>query len=194
MDDFLTKTKLDKSALFTTLGRTAARMIQARAIAKHGLEAFYSLIENIKVDQDTYTSYKIDKNKEYKGRFIGDVPRGMLSHWIRIKNGVVENYQAVVPSTWNAGPIDAKGQVGPYEASLIGLKVADISQPLEIIRVRDNCLFSFVVGIIISYVLYAIDGRRNVIIKNLNNQVEVFKFVPLAPEVLVDIGNKKDKI
>jgi hypothetical protein len=65
---------------------------------------------------------------------------------------------------------------------------------LEIIRVRDNCLFSFVVGIIISYVLYAIDGRRNVIIKNLNNQVEVFKFVPLAPEVLVDIGNKKDKI
>ncbi len=135
VDDFLTKTKLDKSALFTTLGRTAARMIQARAIAKHGLEAFYSLIENLKVDQDTYTSYKIDKNKEYKGRFIGDVPRGMLSHWIRIKNGVVENYQAVVPSTWNAGPIDAKGQVGPYEASLIGLKVADISQPLEIIRV-----------------------------------------------------------
>ena len=135
VDDFLRKTKLDKSALFTTLGRTAARMIQARAIAKHGLEAFYSLIENLKVDQDTYTSYKIDKNKEYKGRFIGDVPRGMLSHWIRIKNGVVENYQAVVPSTWNAGPIDAKGQVGPYEASLIGLKVADISQPLEIIRV-----------------------------------------------------------
>lgn len=135
VDDFLAKTGLPKAALFTALGRTAARMIQARAIAKYGLEAFNTLIENLKVDQDTYTSYKIDKNLEYKGRFIGDVPRGMLSHWIRIKNGVVENYQAVVPSTWNAGPIDALGQVGPYEANLIGLKVADVSQPLEIIRI-----------------------------------------------------------
>jgi quinone-reactive Ni/Fe-hydrogenase large subunit len=135
VDDFLAKTNLPKAALFTALGRTAARMIQARAISKYGLEAFYTLIENLKVDQETYTSYKIDKDKEYKGRFIGDVPRGMLSHWIRIKNGVVENYQAVVPSTWNAGPMDSKGQLGPYEASLVGLKVADISQPLEIIRI-----------------------------------------------------------
>ena len=135
VDEFLEKTGLPKSALFTALGRTAARMLQAKAIAKYGLEAFNTLIENLKVDQDTYTSYKIDKDKEYKGRFIGDVPRGMLSHWIRIKNGVVENYQAVVPSTWNAGPIDAKGQMGPYEANLVGLKVQDISQPLEIIRI-----------------------------------------------------------
>ncbi len=135
VNDFLAKTGLPKAALFTTLGRTAARMIQSRAIAKHGLEAFNTLIENLKVDQDTYTSYKIDKDKEYRGRFIGDVPRGMLSHWIRIKNGVVENYQAVVPSTWNAGPIDSLGQMGPYEANLVGLKVQDLSQPLEIIRV-----------------------------------------------------------
>lgn len=135
VDEFLEKTQLPKSALFSALGRTAARMIQTKAIAKYGLEAFRTLIENLKVEQDTYTSYKIDKNKEYKGRFIGDVPRGMLSHWIRIKNGVVENYQAVVPSTWNAGPIDALGQVGPYEANLVGVKVADITQPLEIIRI-----------------------------------------------------------
>ena len=135
VDEFLAQTGLPKAALFTALGRTAARMIQARAIAKHGLEAFTTLIENLKVDQDTYTSYKIDKNLEYKGRFIGDVPRGMLSHWIRIKNGVVENYQAVVPSTWNAGPVDSLGQIGPYEANLVGLKVQDVSQPLEIIRI-----------------------------------------------------------
>ena len=135
VNEFLEKTGLPKSALFTALGRTAARMLQAKAIAKYGLEAFNTLIENLKVDQDTYTSYKIDKDKEYKGRFIGDVPRGMLSHWIRIKNGVVENYQAVVPSTWNAGPVDSKGELGPYEANLVGLKVADISQPLEIIRI-----------------------------------------------------------
>jgi len=135
VDEFLAQTGLPKAALFTALGRTAARMIQARAIAKHGLEAFNTLIENLKVDQDTYTSYKIDKDLEYKGRFIGDVPRGMLSHWIRIKNGVVENYQAVVPSTWNAGPVDSLGQIGPYEANLVGLKVQDVSQPLEIIRI-----------------------------------------------------------
>ena len=67
----------------------------------------------------------------------------MLSHWIRIKNGVVENYQAVVPSTWNPGPMDSKGAKGPYEADLIGLKIQDLTQPLEIIRIihsYDPCI------------------------------------------------------
>lgn len=135
IDEFLKETGLPTAALFTTLGRTAARCLQAMAIIQNGSETFNTLIENLKVDQDTCASYHIDKDKEYKGRFIGDVPRGMLSHWIRIKNGVVENYQAVVPSTWNAGPEDSKGLKGPYEANLIGLKVEDISKPLEIIRV-----------------------------------------------------------
>ncbi len=135
VDEFLETTGLPTAALFTTLGRTAARALQTKAIIDNGLETFNTLIENLKVDQDTCTTYKIDKNKEYKGRFIGDVPRGMLSHWVRIKKGVIENYQAVVPSTWNAGPEDAKGQKGPYETNLIGMKVQDISKPLEIIRV-----------------------------------------------------------
>ncbi|WP_375723434.1 nickel-dependent hydrogenase large subunit [Arcobacter sp. KX21116] len=135
VDEFLKETGLPSEALFTTLGRTAARALQVKAIIENGLETFDTLIENLKVDQETYTTYKIDKDKEYKGRFIGDVPRGMLSHWIRIKNGVVENYQAVVPSTWNAGPEDSTGLKGPYESNLIGLKVKDITQPLEIIRV-----------------------------------------------------------
>jgi quinone-reactive Ni/Fe-hydrogenase large subunit len=135
VDDFLKETGLPVGALFTTLGRTAARALQTKAIIDHGMETFNTLIENLKVDQETCATYTIDKNKEYKGRFLGDVPRGTLSHWVRIKNGVIENYQAVVPSTWNAGPIDAKGQHGPYEANLIGMKVQDITQPLEIIRV-----------------------------------------------------------
>ncbi len=136
VDEFLETTGLPTAALFTTLGRTAARALQTKAIIDNGLETFNTLIENLKVDQDTCTTYKIDKDKEYKGRFIGgDVPRGMLSHWIRIKNGVVENYQAVVPSTWNAGPEDSTGLKGPYESNLIGMKVQDISKPLEIIRV-----------------------------------------------------------
>lgn len=135
VDEFLQTTGLPTVALFTTLGRTAARALQTKAIIDNGMETFNNLIENLKVDQETCAHYKIDNAKEYKGRFIGDVPRGILSHWIRIKNGVVENYQALIPSTWNAGPMDAAGQHGPYEANLIGLKVKDISKPLEIIRI-----------------------------------------------------------
>ncbi|HIP51729.1 MAG TPA: nickel-dependent hydrogenase large subunit [Campylobacterales bacterium] len=143
VNDFLKRTGLPVGALFTTLGRTAGRMLQAKIIAENGLTAFNNLVENLKVDQTTCAPYVIDKNKEYRGRGIGDVPRGMLSHWIRIKNGVVENYQAVVPSTWNAGPIDANGRQGPYEADLVGLKIHDLTQPLEIIRIihsYDPCI------------------------------------------------------
>nr|BAH02018.1 Ni/Fe-hydrogenase large subunit [Hydrogenimonas thermophila] len=143
VNDFLKRTGLPVEALFTTLGRTAGRMLQAKIIAENGLTAFNNLVENLKVDQTTCAPYVIDKNKEYKGRGIGDVPRGMLSHWIRIKNGVVENYQAVVPSTWNAGPMDANGRQGPYEADLVGLKIHDLTQPLEIIRIihsYDPCI------------------------------------------------------
>ncbi|MFK5881960.1 MAG: nickel-dependent hydrogenase large subunit [Sulfurospirillum sp.] len=135
VDQFLKDTGLPLKAVFSTLGRTAARMLEAKTIADNGLETFNSLIQNLKVDDSTYTTYQIDNNKEYKGRFMGNAPRGILSHWVRIKNGVIENWQAVVPSTWNAGPRDAKGVRGPYEESLIGLKIADLSQPLEIIRV-----------------------------------------------------------
>jgi quinone-reactive Ni/Fe-hydrogenase large subunit len=143
VNGFLKATGLPVGALFTTLGRTAARGLQAQIIADHAMVAFHNLIENLKVDQETCATYTIDNDKEYKGRGMGDVPRGMLSHWVRIKNGVVENYQAVVPSTWNAGPMDAKGIKGPYEADLIGLKVANITQPLEIIRIihsYDPCI------------------------------------------------------
>ena len=132
---FLEDTGLPLEALFSTLGRTAARLLECKLSTDYGIEAFNSLVENLKTgDQSTCAPYKIDKNKEYKGRYIGNVPRGMLSHWVRIKDGVVSNYQAVVPSTWNAGPKDSKNQMGPYEASLVGIKVQDITQPLEIIR------------------------------------------------------------
>lgn len=132
--EFLKQTGLPVDALFTTLGRTAARCIEARVLCDYGLKAFDTLVENLKVDTRTCAPYSIDESKEYKGRYIGNVPRGMLSHWVRIKGGKVENYQAVVPSTWNAGPRDSQGKKGPYEMSLIGTKVVDITQPLEIIR------------------------------------------------------------
>ena len=135
VNDFLKRTGLPVAALFTTLGRTAARMLQTKLIADNAIITFNALVENIKTDDATYTKFEIDPNKEYKGRFIGEVPRGTLSHWVRIKNGVIENYQAVVPTTWNAGPMDANGEVGPYEASLVGLKLEDPTKPLEVLRV-----------------------------------------------------------
>ena len=88
-----------------------------------------------------------------------EVPRGALGHWIRIENNVIANYQAIVPSTWNASPRDDKGKRGPYEESLIGIKLADIDQPLEIIRTIhsfDPCL---------ACAVHIIDPRSNKIKK-----------------------------
>ncbi|MDR0666262.1 MAG: nickel-dependent hydrogenase large subunit [Campylobacteraceae bacterium] len=143
VEQFLKDTGLPVGAVFSTLGRTACRMIEAKVVADNGLEAFNNLIANLKVDQETCATYTIDKNREYKGRYMGHVPRGTLSHWVKIKDGLIENYQAVVPSTWNASPKDAKGARGPYEECLIGLKIADLSKPLEIVRVihsYDPCI------------------------------------------------------
>lgn len=134
VDEFLSKAKLPLGAVLSTLGRTACRMLEAKIVADNGLKAFNNLVENLKVDEETASIYTIDENKYYEGRYIGHVPRGSLSHWVTIKNGVVHNYQAVVPSTWNASPKDAKGQRGSYEETLIGMKIADLTQPLEIIR------------------------------------------------------------
>lgn len=135
VDKFLKDTGLPFEALLSSLGRTATRMLEAKVVADNSHLAFNALVENIKSgDTDTCATYTIDNDKEYKGRFMGSAPRGALSHWCRIKNGVIENWQAVVPSTWNASPRDAKGQKAAYEACLVGLKIADLKQPLEIIR------------------------------------------------------------
>ncbi|WP_345854081.1 nickel-dependent hydrogenase large subunit [Shewanella algae] len=135
VNGLLQRTGLPIEALFTTLGRTAARMLQTSIVAKEGLRTFDALLTNIQSDDSTYIKPELDSNKEYVGHAMIEAPRGMLSHWIRIKEGLVENYQAVVPTTWNAGPVDAKGQMGPYEASLIGLKLEDPAKPLEVIRI-----------------------------------------------------------
>ncbi|CAD7286959.1 nickel-dependent hydrogenase large subunit [Campylobacter suis] len=134
VDKFLQDSGLGLNAVFSTLGRTATRMLEAKVIVDHGLEAFKSLIENLKTDQETCAKYTIDNSKEYKGYFKGNAPRGALTHWCRIKDGVIQNWQAVVPSTWNASPKDAKEQMGSYEACLVGTKLADLTKPLEIIR------------------------------------------------------------
>ncbi|UCX04725.1 nickel-dependent hydrogenase large subunit [Shewanella glacialimarina] len=135
VNGLLTATGLPIDALFTTLGRTAARMLQTVLVGQASLKTFDALVTNLKSDEATYITPQIDVDKEYVGHAMNEAPRGMLSHWIRVKNGKVENYQAVVPTTWNAGPVDANGKMGPYEASLIGLTLEDPTKPLEVIRI-----------------------------------------------------------
>ena len=135
VNEFLKQTGLPAGALFTTLGRTAGRMLHTLTISRYGLETFESMVHNLNSDHTTYIEPTIDPEKEYKGVGIIEAPRGLLSHWLRIKDAKVENYQAVVPTTWNAGPIDGNGKVGPYEASLVGLHLEDPKKPLEVLRV-----------------------------------------------------------
>jgi hydrogenase large subunit len=101
------------------------------------------LAENIgKGDTDIFNAPVFPKG-EQRGFGVHEAPRGTLSHWVVIRDGKIANYQAVVPSTWNAGPRDEKGQPGPYEASLLGNPVADTERPLEVVRTIhsfDPCL------------------------------------------------------
>ena len=135
--------KLGPAVLHSTLGRHAARCIRAVVLSDLALEHWSLLANNIAGgDTDIFNAPTFPKG-EQRGFGFHEAPRGLLSHWIVIRDGKIANYQAVVPSTWNAGPRDAKGQIGPYEASLIGNPVADPDSPLEVVRTIhsfDPCL------------------------------------------------------
>jgi quinone-reactive Ni/Fe-hydrogenase large subunit len=134
--NFLTRGNLPVSVLFSTVGRTAARAIETELMADIMVEWTDELAKNAaNGDLRTWTDFDFDKvSVKTKGAGLAEAPRGALGHWVRVENGKIANYQAVVPSTWNAAPRDYKGRLGAYEASLIGTKVADPEQPLEIIR------------------------------------------------------------
>ncbi len=88
-------------------------------------------------DVQTFNAAKWEQSgwpRQAKGAGFTEAPRGALAHWVVIKDGAIDNYQAVVPSTWNAGPRDSLGQDGPYEAALRGQALIDTKQPLEILR------------------------------------------------------------
>ncbi len=139
--------KVPATALFSTLGRTAARCLETRLAANWGLEFYQQLLANIKAgDTRTFTKDKWEPSTwptSCRGVGTTEAPRGALAHWIVIKDQKIDNYQLVVPSTWNASPRDATGQRSSYEAALIGTPVADINVPLEIQRTIhsfDPCL------------------------------------------------------
>jgi len=134
-------------ALFSTLGRTAARGLDA-ALAMIWLKDFFGqLMERVKTrETSTFNGEKWEPKSwatDCEGVGLVEAPRGSLAHWIKIKDGKIDNYQLVVPTTWNGSPRDAKGQRSSFEESLIGTPVANIEQPVEIIRTIhsfDPCL------------------------------------------------------
>jgi hydrogenase large subunit len=135
------------AALFSTLGRTAARGIETQLIARWSKEFYTQLLANIKNgDTRMFNNTRWDPEtwpQEAKGVGMSEAPRGALAHWIVIKDKKIDNYQLVVPSTWNASPRDAKGGRSAYEASLIGTPVKDPEKPLEVLRTIhsfDPCL------------------------------------------------------
>jgi hydrogenase large subunit len=134
---------LPLTALHSTLGRHAARAVRCAVLYETLQNQWNLLMENIaKGDTATFNRPEFKKG-EYQGVGFHEAPRGTLSHWVVIKDGKIKNYQAVVPSTWNAGPRDDSNALGPYEASLIDNPVADPQRPLEVIRTVhsfDPCL------------------------------------------------------
>ncbi len=147
VNDALKQLNVPVEALFSTLGRTAARGIETRLVVNWMQEFYDQLLTQIKSGHtSTFTRDKWDPSTwptEAEGVGLTEAPRGALAHWIRIKDGKIGNYQLVVPSTWNASPRDANGQRSAYEASLVGTKVANVEQPVEILRTIhsfDPCL------------------------------------------------------
>ncbi len=139
VDSTLSTLALPVDALFSTLGRTAARTLETKLVvdAMHGW--YDALLANIKAgDTRTFNPDLWDPStwpRKARGAGFMEAPRGALAHWIVIEDGRIANYQAVVPSTWNAGPRDPKGQPGAYEAALAdNHHLADPKQPVEILR------------------------------------------------------------
>ena len=134
----LGKLGVGPEALFSTLGRVAARGIETQLLAEKMGDWLTELAQNMaKRDLRIHDNSKWEPATwpaDCTGAGLHEAPRGALGHWVHIQNGTIANYQCVVPSTWNAGPRDAKGNRGPYEAALVGTPVAKADQPVEILR------------------------------------------------------------
>lgn len=153
VDHVLKALNVKPDALYSTLGRTAARGIETLAIAKQIDVWLKSYQDNIVKDQQIVEDCEIPK--EARGVGFVNAPRGGLSHWLRIENGKIGNFQLVVPTTWNLGPRDGNDVMGAAEHALIGTPVADPKRPVEILRTIhsfDPC---------IACAVHVIDGEIN---------------------------------
>jgi Ni,Fe-hydrogenase I large subunit len=137
-DQVLAHLGMGPGALFSTLGRVAARGIETLVIAEQ-LQGWITELESNMNSGDLaiHNGEKWDPSTwpaQAMGHGLTEAPRGALGHWVQIENQSIANYQCVVPSTWNGSPRDAAGQRGPWEQALIGTPVADPAQPVEVLR------------------------------------------------------------
>ena len=147
VDGTLAKLNLPASALFSTMGRIAARALEAEIMVGR-LSGWVAQLDDNMAHGDVriHNGDKWNPDswpKSCQGFGFHEAPRGSLGHWVEIENKKIVNYQVVAPSTWNAGPRDGQGQRGPYEAALLGTPIADPDRPLEIMRTVhsfDPCL------------------------------------------------------
>ena len=145
--DLLKELNLPLEAVYSTLGRHAARALECNWTAHKMVQYVDDLIANIKSGDEVAANMEFWEPKtwpkECRGVGFCEAPRGALGHWCVIKNTRIENWQAIVPTTWNASPRSPEGQQSAFETSLIGTPVADPERPLEIIRTIhsfDPCL------------------------------------------------------
>ena len=146
-DKLLKALNLPVTALFSTLGRTAARALECDWAATQMRYFQDKLVARIKAGDSSTANIEKWKPeswpKEAEGYGCTEAPRGALAHWIKIKETRIDNYQCVVPTTWNGSPRDPKGNIGAFEASLMDTPMADPEKPLEILRTIhsfDPCL------------------------------------------------------
>jgi Ni,Fe-hydrogenase I large subunit len=138
VDQVLGHLGLGPQALFSTLGRVAARGIETQAVAEKMEDWIGELEANMNLGNlSIHNGTLWDPNTwptQAAGWGITEAPRGALGHWVQIQDGLITNYQCVVPSTWNGSPRDASGQRGPWEEALIGTPVTDPEKPVEVLR------------------------------------------------------------
>jgi len=137
VDSVLSHFKASPAALFSVLGRHAARALYTKLVA----DTMPEWLLQLKPGEPVCADYEIPE--ESTGMGLVDAARGALGHWIEIKDHKIANYQCVVPSTWNFGPRDDKGQPGPVEQAITGTKIKDEANPFEIVRIVrsfDPCL------------------------------------------------------
>ncbi|QGU31542.1 nickel-dependent hydrogenase large subunit [Thermochromatium tepidum] len=139
VDSTLSRLELPIKALYSTLGRTAARTLESKILADNMQGWYDALIANVKSGDTKTFNETLWEPSRWPSRAQGvgfmEAPRGALGHWIVIEDGRIANYQAVVPSTWNAGPRDAEDQPGAYEAALQdNHQLIDVKRPIEILR------------------------------------------------------------
>jgi hydrogenase large subunit len=143
----LTTMDLPVDALFSTLGRTAARALEAEYCAELQQHFFDKLMARIVAgDESTANIEKWEPSTwpaQTRGVGFTEAPRGALGHWVNISEGRIENYQCVVPTTWNGSPRDSQGNIGAFEAALLNTPMERPEEPVEILRTLhsfDPCL------------------------------------------------------